>query len=135
MRGPTLAACALIAFTAMAADAQPAPPTSATGAAVPPSVIKRPVWIKLPTARDYADDYPSAAVGRVKQGHVVMSCDVTADGRLDPCTITVEDPPGYGLGAAALTVAKRFQMGPADKDGAATVGRAIVIPITFNGHA
>ena len=110
-----------------------APANQPAGALAAPSEIKRPIWIRTPTGEDYARFYPSAAMDKVSVARTSMRCEVAVDGWLSNCTVTLEEPPGFGFAAAAMRLATRFQMKATDRDGEATAGRIIVIPIRFQG--
>lgn len=122
---------AAIAGRSAQADPPPSPPPAAGAAA--PSEISRPIWVRTPSGDDFANDYPSAAVGRVPQARVVLLCAVNHDGHLDPCKVTFEAPTGYGFGQASLKLVTHFQMKTVDRDGVPTPGRTIVIPIRIAG--
>ncbi len=107
----------------VAVDPPPAPPT--------PSVITNPTWLERPNARDFARYYPERALERGQEGRVNLACIVAADGRI-ACTVTSEDPQGWGFGAAALQISRSFRMAPATRDGAATSGGRVNVPIRFN---
>ena len=100
----------------VAVDPPPAPPT--------PSVITNPVWLEQPDARDFSRYYPERAQEREVEGRATIECIVNADGRLS-CTVTSEDPPGYGFGEATIRVSRHFRIAPATRDGAATSGGRI----------
>jgi protein TonB len=100
----------------VAVDPPPSPPT--------PSVITNPVWLEQPDARDYARYYPERAQEREVEGRATVECIVGADGRLS-CTVTSEDPPGYGFGDATLRVTRHFRIAPSTRDGVATSGGRI----------
>lgn len=107
----------------VAVDPPPAPPT--------PSVITNPQWLERPNARDFARYYPERALERGQEGRVNLACIVAADGRI-ACTVTSEDPSGWGFGEAALRISRHFRMAPATRDGAATSGGRVNVPIRFN---
>jgi len=107
----------------VAVDPPPAPPT--------PSVITNPQWLERPNARDFARYYPERALERGQEGRVNLACIVAADGRI-ACTVTSEDPAGWGFGEAALRISRHFRMAPATRDGAATSGGRVNVPIRFN---
>lgn len=100
----------------VAIDPPPAPPT--------PSVITNPVWLEQPDARDYARYYPERAQEREVEGRATVECIVNANGSL-ACTVTSEDPPGYGFGEATLRVTRHFRIAPSTRDGVATSGGRI----------
>lgn len=107
----------------VAVDPPPAPPT--------PSVITNPTWLERPNARDFARYYPERALERGQEGRVNLACIVAADGRIS-CTVTSEDPTGWGFGDAAMRISRHFRMAPATRDGAATSGGRVNVPIRFN---
>jgi protein TonB len=96
-----------------AIDPPPAPPT--------PSVITGAVFLEQPDARDFARYYPERAQEREVEGRATIDCIVGADGRLS-CSVTNEDPPGYGFGDASLRVSRHFRVAPATRDGVPTSG-------------
>lgn len=100
----------------VAVDPPPAPPT--------PSVITNAVFTEQPDARDFARYYPERAQERGQEGRATVECIVGADGRLN-CTITNEDPPGWGFGEATLRVSRHFRVAPATRDGSPTSGGRI----------
>jgi len=80
-----------------------------------------------PEVRGQFPDLPQVKVA----GSVRLLCQVTADGRLENCTVLSETPAGYGLGQAALATSSKFRMRQQFSDGRPTVGAKIVIPVTF----
>lgn len=107
----------------VAVDPPPAPPT--------PSVITNPRWLERPDARDFARYYPDRALEREQEGRVTLDCVVAADGRI-ACTVTSEEPAGWGFGEAALRISRFFRMAPATQDGVPTSGGRVRVPIRFN---
>jgi protein TonB len=107
----------------VAVDPPPAPPT--------PSVITNPQWLQRPDARDFARYYPPRALERGQEGRVSLDCIVSADGRI-ACTVTSEDPTGWGFGEAAVRISRHFRMAPATRDGVPTSGGRVRVPIRFN---
>lgn len=100
----------------VAVDPPPAPPT--------PSVLTNPVWLEQPNARDFARYYPDRARERDMEGRATVECIVNVDGRLS-CTVTSEDPPGWGFGEATLQAARHFRVSPQTRDGQPTSGGRI----------
>lgn len=107
----------------VAIDPPPAPPT--------PSVITDPTWLQRPDGRDFARHYPPRALDRGQEGRVTLDCIVNADGRIS-CTVTAEEPSGWGFGEAAIRISRSFRMAPATRDGAPTSGGRVRVPIRFN---
>ena len=111
-------------------------PTEAGGdAAEPPPqrqhVISNPHWLRQPTGDDFADVYPQRALIAGKSGAVLIDCSVAASGDLVGCRVAEEAPPGWGFGAAALTLIKRFRLVPREEDGRPVGGAVVRIPIRF----
>jgi periplasmic protein TonB len=97
----------------LAVDPPPTPPA--------PSVLTNPQWLQRPNAADFARYYPERAQEREVEGRVSIACIVGADGRLT-CTVTSEDPPGYGFAEATLRISRFFRVAPATRDGVPTAG-------------
>lgn len=116
--GPALA----IVLTATAASAQTPP---AEGA------VTRPEWVRKPSAQDIADVVGRTvnSYDRIPVGWAVMSCQVTAAGKLDACRVIVEAPDPGKIGKAALQLSSFFLLKPAMKDGQPIDGGDIVVPI------
>ena len=103
-------------------------------AAAPPRprpVITDPHWLRQPTADEFADAYPRRALDVGKAGVVSLTCTVAASGDLADCSVTEESPTGWGFGAAALSLSKRFRLVPREEDGRPTGGALVRIPIRF----
>lgn len=100
----------------------PAPPA--------PPQITDPTWIERPSGRDFARYYPERAIEREREGRVVLNCVVGSDGRIS-CTVSSEDPTGWGFGEAALRISRHFRMAPATADGRPTDGGRVRVPINF----
>jgi protein TonB len=56
---------------------------------------------------------------------------VLASGSLESCSVLDESPAGFGFGAAAVKMARWFQMRPKTLDGKPVAGGDVVIPINF----
>ena len=70
-----------------------------------------PHWIERPDGGVYSHFYPIRALEHERDGQVVLDCQVGADGHLS-CAVAQESPQGWGFGAAALQIARSFQMAP-----------------------
>lgn len=107
----------------------------------PPTLIAQPDWIAKPTGADIQRLYPAQALKQGVIGKVVMTCRVDDAGKLRRCAlndiaVTGENLPigpnaDLGFGAATLKLAELFQMKPASKDGVATAGGQIRIPVRW----
>ena len=97
----------------------------------PPAVIARPDWLHRPSGEDLARHYPRRALERGLSGRAEIGCAVTRTGRLQACAVLAETPAGAGFGAAALKLAREFQMRPQTEDGRPVEGGRVEIPISF----
>jgi TonB family protein len=114
---------------------QPAPDHFIGAAAT----ITHPIWLAKPTPADLERLYPPSLAQKGFTATVVLSCRVTADGRLAPCGLGRGDiqgasaPPDEVLdfGTASLQLAKIFRMAAKDGDGLPTSGGLVRIPIRW----
>jgi protein TonB len=109
-------------------DTVTVPPAQPIG---PKHLITDPRWASQPTADEFTDAYPPRAELLGKTGRVVLLCTVLASGDLTDCGVAEETPSGWGFGAAALRLAKRFRLVPREEDGSPVGGAMVRIPITF----
>ncbi len=104
----------------------PPPPPAPAG----PVVITNPTWVERPSGRALARFYPERAMEREREGRVVLNCRVRTDGTLD-CSVSEEEPSGWGFGDAAIRMSRAYRMVPATRDGQAVEAR-YTLRIPFN---
>ncbi|CAN5336270.1 hypothetical protein BH11PSE2_BH11PSE2_06170 [soil metagenome] len=90
-------------------------------------------WLHTPTAEDIAAATPTASIKEGLDGRAVLRCIASVEGALKNCVVLSESPAGKGFGGAALTLAPRFQVRPAQKAGR-PVESLVNVPIVFNGR-
>lgn len=88
------------------------------------------VWLQRPTVDDVSRSYPALAMQASRSGLVVLDCRVEAGGLLS-CAVASESPEGWGFGAAAYALSRQFRIAPQTRDGVATEGGRVVLPIRF----
>ncbi|MDB5477297.1 MAG: hypothetical protein JWP49_2808 [Phenylobacterium sp.] len=94
--------------------------------------IGKPRWVDLPTAEDFNAVYPAAAgKAGILKARVVLDCAVAAGGALAGCQTVSEDPPGYGFGAAAASLAGKFRVSTWTVEGLPTIGGRVSLPIRY----
>lgn len=118
-------AVAIIAALLMQAAAAGAPSRP------PPSMADLPPWSKTPTKEDMAKVYPPDAARTNLAGSATVECTVGPAGELAACAVAGESPAQMGFGAAALTLAPKFQLPTKSPSGASTVGRTVQFPVRW----
>ncbi|HWA22374.1 MAG TPA: hypothetical protein VG735_08280 [Caulobacterales bacterium] len=91
-------------------------------------VPRRMSYETMPTGKDFDRLYPPRALGEGLSGTTVMCCKLLPD-RTYNCTLAYESPAGYGFGAAALEMSKKFRMTPESYE--MFKGEVVRTPITF----
>lgn len=81
---------------------------------------------RLPTADQLYAAYPDEALKQGVKARVMLLCTVQASRALS-CSVENEGTPGWGFGAAALTVARHFLVAK----GVAQTGQQVRVPIRF----
>jgi protein TonB len=105
------------------ASAPPAPPA--------PPVITNPDWLQQPSAAEISRYYPDRAARLGVEGRALITCRVSAEGRLEACAVSHESPEEAGFGQAAVKMSRHFKMRPMTRDGVAVSSGTISIPIRF----
>jgi len=82
-------------------------------------------------SEEFTRHYPPAALAAGIEGSAIVECQVADDGRLHACSVLEETPPGPGFGEAALRLTAYFRMASHTRDGAATAGGRVRVPIRF----
>lgn len=96
-----------------------------------PPVIRRPQWVRQPTAAQMQRAYPQGAATDGTSGRVVLNCRLTAGGEVTACSIASETPAGEGFGRAAQSLTRYFRLSPRTVDGQAIEGAQVTIPLNF----
>ncbi len=120
-----------VALIALMLAADPPPPAPPPWPADPtrPVFVGETNWIRRPTPTQLADAWPAVARAAGTTGQVLMDCLLAYDGGLKDCRVISE-----GFGAAALGLARLYQLQPMVDGQSATDGR-IVIPVRFQPPA
>jgi protein TonB len=98
------------------------PPPASPPAPPIPTVLTGTVWTEQAHARDFARLYPRPARNANIGAYVTFDCLVASDGQLTGCTITREEPPGYGFDEATIVITQKFRVAPFTTDGIPTAG-------------
>ncbi len=99
------------------------------------AVITNPDWVRRPAARNVAEYYPLDAAKSQVTGRATIRCRVLASGSLRECVAIDESPAEFGFGAAAVKMAREFQMRPKTLDGKPVTDGVVEIPINFGVRA
>lgn len=90
-----------------------------------------PVWMRRPSASDFARYYPRNAERAGIEGRATIACTIDTKGFMEKCEVVREEPAGQGFGAAALALGPGFKLTPKTPSGISVVGSKITIPIAF----
>lgn len=88
-------------------------------------------WQAFPNGQQFAAAYPKNAIDHRIQGMAIVDCEITASGRLTDCNVLGQEPADRGFGEAALQLTVYFKARATTKDGKATAGRRVTVPIRF----
>lgn len=72
--------------------------------------LSSPVWAERPGGWAVRRSYPAEAKRKKAIGGAVISCKLSADGRLTGCAVDSETPRDAGFGEAMLRLGGRFRM-------------------------
>lgn len=89
-------------------------------------------WQRAPTYAEVAAAYPEKARKAGIGGLVSVSCHLSDVGALAGCSVTREEPNGYGFGSAARALTKLFQAYPAAPGGPKLDGASVQLPVAFD---
>lgn len=104
-----------------------------TASALDSPVIGRPRWTAVPAISDLAAVVPPEAKKvKVYKARVVMTCRVAAEGKVENCGVTSEDPAGLGYGQAATSLSPYFRLAVWTDEGLPSVGGTVNIPLRFD---
>lgn len=97
-----------------------------------PARLDVPRWARRPRPEDIRALYPPAALQAGVEGRVNVTCIVQEDLHLGACEITLEEPRGYGFGAASIQAAEQFfEMAPTTAGGNSAVGGRVSVPFRW----
>jgi TonB family protein len=101
----------------------------------PPSNTDLPAWSKTPSQAEMTAAYPAQAMALNLAGSAMVECTVGGAGELKDCAVSGESIPNFGFGAAALTLAPKFQIPTKAPSGATMVGRTVQFPMRWLNSA
>jgi len=105
------------------------PPSITPNTLAPAHLVIGPDFLKIPN--NALLKYPEYARRVHLGGRVALDCVVTDEGKLTPCAVTEETPPGYGFGQAAVRFASTFKLRPGMRDGQPVHGGHYRLPMVF----
>jgi TonB family protein len=94
-----------------------------------------PVWKNQPDEHFLRAFYPDRAFRMERSGYAVVSCTVSADGRLGNCKVFGQQPDDQGFGSALMKISEQMQMQPTSASGAPTAGRTIELGARFTASS
>jgi len=89
-------------------------------------------WSRAPTWAETAAAYPAKAREKGLAGRAMLDCAFAADGTLTDCAAVEEGPVGYGFGAAALDLSRRFAAPRTLADGRPVEGAGVQVEFAFD---
>ena len=93
----------------------------------PPSNADLPQWTRVPSAQEMTAAYPPGPRAENLAGSGVMDCTIGAAGELTACEVVSESLAGQGFGAAAVSLASRFQLPLKSPSGAAMAAEDYIL--------
>jgi TonB family protein len=96
-------------------------------------LIGKPKWQSLPASTDTDTAFGEILKTGLGTVRVSLSCRVQQGGTVTDCTVAGEDPPGKGVGTAALTLAPTLKVSTWTIEGLPVVGGTIRVPLRLEG--
>ncbi|MBU6371314.1 MAG: energy transducer TonB [Alphaproteobacteria bacterium] len=93
-----------------------------------------PKWIVRPHDLNWNAYYPERAAADNVAGAVTLDCLINIDTTLD-CTVAAEEPKGYGFGAAAIDMSRKWRVMPRMRQSIAIEGVRLSVPLSFKRFA
>jgi TonB family protein len=88
-------------------------------------------WINAPHSNEMV--WPGYAFMAHISGHARLDCTLDDKGKLKPCVVVEDTPPGQGFAAAAISFLAPTRMRPPTVDGAPVQGAHVDIILDFDG--
>lgn len=83
-----------------------------------------------PSAADFRDTYPVAALANGVEGYVTLLCTITGERKLE-CAVETETPPEQGFGQAALRLSRLYVVRTVEEEPRAVIGSQVRVPIRY----
>lgn len=116
----------VVALAVSMAAAWPQEPGLDPGDLDPPEIN----WLKKPTGRDFARNYPRDAADKEVSGGAVLCCVPREDGSV-ACKSIVHVPANFAFGDAAVKISHAFRMSASDAQAWRDRGDLVRIRISF----
>lgn len=105
------------------------PPAAGGG----PRYLAQVDWVKTMDAQAVQALFPAKALqAHVKVGDARLDCAIAAIGAVEDCRVETETPSGMGFGPSATSIAALMQANLWTRDGQATPGARILLPIRLD---
>lgn len=96
----------------------------------PAGFIDRPIWTVRPNGRHLEQYYPPRALERSQTGEVALECLKAASGEV-ACSVTNEEPAGWGFGEAAVMSSQHWRHAVQLPSGASAVGAKVQVIVNL----